>query len=189
MITRGIAITVLSFLLLAPLPAMAHKVTVFAWAEGEMVHTESKFSGGKKVNAGKIEVFDQRDQKILEGVTDGQGQFSFPRPEEATALKVVLTAGMGHTNYWLIRAEEINGNPAAETTPAQVSSIDHRQREDETIEAIVERVVQRELAPIKAQLAQAPWGLRDIVAGVGYILGLVGLASYIQYRKTDRNRG
>jgi hypothetical protein len=47
----------------------------------------------------------------------------------------------------------------------------------------VARVVEKELAPLKAQLAEQAWGLRDIVAGIGYILGLMGLASYVHYRK------
>jgi nickel transport protein len=182
---------VLLCLLLSPWPVLAHKVTVFAWVEGEMVHTESKFSGGKKVHAGKIEIFDHRDQKILEGTTDGQGQFSFPRPESASALKIVLTAGMGHTNFWLIPPEELGGsrvsdNPQTDAPPPPTpggSPPIGSPLDADTIEAIVERTVQRELAPLKAQLAREAWGLRDIVAGVGYIIGLMGLASYIQYRK------
>lgn len=186
MIPKRMHFAVLLCLLLAPWPALAHKVTVFAWVEGEMVHTESKLSGGKEVHAGKIEIFDHRDQKILEGTTDDHGQFSFPRPESASALKIVLTAGMGHTNFWLIPPEELGGsrapeNPQADAPPPPTpvgSSLDA-----DTLEAIVERTVQRELAPLKAQLAQEAWGLRDIVAGVGYIIGLMGLASYIQYRR------
>jgi nickel transport protein len=89
------------------MPAAAHKVSVFAWVEGETVHTESKFSGGKKVKNGKIEVFDHRDQKVLDGVTDGQGYFAFPVHKDAHTLKVVLTAGMGHSNHWLITAQEL----------------------------------------------------------------------------------
>jgi nickel transport protein len=47
----------------------------------------------------------------------------------------------------------------------------------------VESAVEKKLAPIKAQLAEQAWGLRDIMAGIGYILGLVGLASYLHHRK------
>lgn len=36
------------FILAVPLSkAYAHRVTVFAWVEGNRIHTESKFSGGK----------------------------------------------------------------------------------------------------------------------------------------------
>jgi nickel transport protein len=47
----------------------------------------------------------------------------------------------------------------------------------------VERALERKLAPIRSQLAEQRWTFRDILAGLGYILGLMGLASYIHYRK------
>lgn len=180
-------ILALLFCLLLPWPAHAHKVTVFAWVEGDTVHTQSKFSGGKKVNGGKIEIYDQRYQKILEGVSDGDGKFSFARPGDATALKIVLTAGMGHTNHWIIPPEELGrkaGNRQPPPPEPQASGQDQYHFDPHVIEEIVERAVERKLAPIKARLAEEAWGLRDIVAGIGYIIGLMGLASYIRYRKT-----
>lgn len=189
MTNKGFTLVVMIWLLFPPWPAQAHKVTVFAWVEGEAIHTQSKFSGGKKVRGGKIEVFDQSDHKILEGATDDQGDFSFSRPQKATTLKIVLTAGMGHSNHWLIDT----GEPGAEQTapnpsPREPQPVDeeHVHFDPRTIERIVERAVEKNLAPIKAQIADQAWGLRDIVAGVGYILGLMGLASYIHYRKTTK---
>lgn len=188
--TRLMAI--LLFLLMAPLPTLAHKVTVFAWIEGNTVHTESKFSGGKRVKAGKIEIFDEADRKILEGTTDESGNFDFPRPQAAAALRIVLTAGMGHTNVWQISAEELSGDKLehshVHSTPP-LPTTDAAPLDAAAIEAIVERAVERKLAPIKAQVAQEAWGLRDIVAGIGYIIGLMGLASYIQFRKKAHTKG
>jgi nickel transport protein len=174
------------FALFIPAPVHAHKVTIFAWVEGETVHSESKFSGGKKVKAGKIEVFDHLNRKVLEGTTDDQGYFAFPLPKEAQTLKIVLTAGMGHGNYWEITAQELGRqNPEPSGQPAQAPPTqDQRiQLDAQALEQIVARVVEKELAPLKAQLAEQAWGLRDIVAGIGYILGLMGLASYVHYRK------
>ena len=36
--------------------ASAHRVNVFAWVDGDTIHVESKFSGGKKVKTGKVVV-------------------------------------------------------------------------------------------------------------------------------------
>jgi nickel transport protein len=189
MLPKGFFIVMLIGSLLLPLPVLAHKVTVFAWIEGDTIHTESKFSGGKKVKGGKIEIFDQLDRKILEGTTDDQGNFAFSRPQNATAIKIVLTAGMGHTNFWRIAAEELGGARAVQAQPSpnpQPETTDEVHLNANAIEQIVERAVEKKLAPLKAQLAQQAWGLRDIVAGIGYILGLMGLASYIRYRKTTK---
>jgi nickel transport protein len=175
------------FALFIPAPVYAHKVTIFAWVEGETVHTESKFSGGKKVKAGKIEVFDHLSQKVLEGTTDDKGYFAFPSPKDAQTLKIVLTAGMGHGNYWQITAQELgrqNPEPSGQPSKAPPIRDERPQLDAEALEQIVERAIEKELAPLKAQLAEQAWGLRDIVAGIGYILGLMGLASYVHYRKT-----
>jgi nickel transport protein len=168
-------------------PALAHKVNVFAWVDGKTVHTESKFSGGKHVKDGKIEVYDHLDQKVLEGITDAQGYYGFTIPWEAKSLKIVLTAGMGHSNHWQITAAELGREPT-DRKPVKEAVVPRHQRspvaaDAKEIEAIVERAVERKLIPIKAQLAEQAWGFRDIVAGIGYILGLMGLASYMHNRK------
>jgi nickel transport protein len=62
--------------------AHAHKVTIFAWAEGDTVYTESKFSGGKKVRNGKVEVFDNAGTLLLAGRTGDDGEFSFRAPKK-----------------------------------------------------------------------------------------------------------
>lgn len=191
------ALFLIGLLLLAAPSANAHKVTVFAWVEGDTIHTRSKFSGGKHVQNGKIDVFDAAGNKLLEGNTDEQGNFSFPVPAKSE-LKIVLTAGSGHSNHWIVPAEEIGGHGTqADTqtqsvanravgTPASVVETTCLQARD--IERIIELSLERKLAPLKAQLADPAWGLRDIVAGFGYILGLMGLASYIHFRKQVRRK-
>ena len=172
------------------MPAHAHKVSVFAWVEDKTVHTQSKFSGGKKVKDGKIEVFDHLNKKVLDGVTDAQGYFAFPVNRSAKTLKVVLTAGMGHSNHWLVTAQELGYEESDQSVQAAVqprASNKSNLTDYDAMEKIVERAVEKKLAPIKAQLAEQAWGLRDIVAGIGYILGLMGLASYMHHRKTENN--
>ena len=86
--------------------AEAHRVNLFAWVEGDTVHVESKFSGGKKVKAGKIIVSDSEGTELLSGTTDKNGEFSFKVPQKAD-LKIVLEAGTGHRAEWTIAANEI----------------------------------------------------------------------------------
>ena len=51
-------------------PALAHKVTIFAWVEGDHIHTQSKFSDGKRIRGGDVGVFDPKGAQLLKGVTD-----------------------------------------------------------------------------------------------------------------------
>jgi nickel transport protein len=100
--------------------ADAHRVNLFAWMEGDTVYVESKFSGGKKVKAGKIVVTDPRGIELVKGTTNEEGEFSFKVPEK-TDLKIVLLAGEGHRAKWIIPAAEIE-TPAAEKRPVPEKS-------------------------------------------------------------------
>jgi len=89
-------------------PALAHRVVIFAYTEGDTIHTESKFMPNTPVNQGKILVQDaQTGKELLTGQTDAQGKFSFKRPAEAAGkdLKIVIDAGVGHRGEFLLKAQ------------------------------------------------------------------------------------
>lgn len=177
--------------------AHAHKVTIFAWAEGETVYTESKFSGGKKVRNGKVEVFDNAGTLLLAGRTGDHGEFSFKAPQK-TDLKIILTAGMGHQNSWRLRAAELDAEVATPVPPAAVesaprlqtgTSADHSGLSAGEVEAIVARQLEQKIRPLTRLLVAAQDRgptLSDILGGIGYILGLVGLGAYLRYRKDNQ---
>jgi hypothetical protein len=85
--------------------ALAHRVNVFAWAEGDIVYVECKFSGGKKITGGSIIVSDPSGVELLTGRTNDQGEFSFKRPQP-TELKIILQAGMGHRAEWTLPVDD-----------------------------------------------------------------------------------
>ncbi|GAI20495.1 unnamed protein product [marine sediment metagenome] len=73
-----ISLAFLTLLLLMPASVVfAHKVNVFAYAEGDTVYTESYFSDGTKVKGGIVEVYDSQGTKLLAGKTDENGEFNF----------------------------------------------------------------------------------------------------------------
>jgi nickel transport protein len=96
----------LTLLLVAPGLVLAHKVNVFAYVEGETVHTESYFPDGRPVAGGTIEVMDRHDTILLAGKTDDKGLFSFPLPKKED-LTIVINAGMGHRNSYLLKETEM----------------------------------------------------------------------------------
>jgi len=194
-----------SFILFLILPfsgASAHRAMIFAWVEGDMVHTESKFSGGKPVKGGNILVYDaQSGDKILEGATDDKGDFSF-KPPRMASLRIELIAGMGHKGEWTVSREELGVKEGAGTSPddsrtagasrspealqtEQISPFDMQEIED-----AVDRALDRKLAPVLKLLAQSKQqqgpNLRDVIGGIGYIFGLVGLGAYLHFRRKAR---
>lgn len=108
-------------------PALAHRVLVFAYAEGDTIHTESKFVPDTPVRQGKILVLDAKtSQELLAGKTDDQGKFSFKIPAVAAAekmdLKIVVEAAMGHRGEWLLKANSYlsgikSASPPSPTVP------------------------------------------------------------------------
>ena len=94
-------------------PVWAHKVNLFAYVEKGTVYTESYFPDGRAVEKGKIEVFDSRNQKLLEGTTDNKGLFFFPIPKQDD-LTLVLNATMGHKNSYVLKKEELGALPSEE---------------------------------------------------------------------------
>jgi len=129
--------------------AEAHGINLFAWVEGDTVHVESKFNGGKKVKTGKIIVTDPQGNELVKGTTNGQGEFSFKVPKK-TDLKIIMFTGTGHRAEWLIPASEIE-MPAAE----------------------------------KKQIQERGPTVKNIIIGLGCILGLAGIAAYI-HRRTKK---
>ena len=173
--------------------AYGHKVYLFAWTEGDMIHTESYFSGSKKVQDGTIRVFNKEGKEILNGKTNENGEFSFKIPEIAD-LRIVLESSMGHGAEYLFKKSEFSSDQVASPViesdanikneveaPLQVTAGQDRLRKE--IEAALDiklKPVIRELAKLRED--KGP-GVTEIIGGIGYILGIMGIAAYMKSRK------
>ncbi len=194
-------------------PAMAHRVNVFAYVEGDKAYVECSYSKSKKVNGGAITVADAgTGETLLTGKTDAEGIFSFTVPEAAKKrgadLKITLVAGEGHQNDWLIAAKEYGAaqnsesakseEPVAETAtqasqPAENTASSPGVQEgrsacdEDAVALAVEAAVEKKIAPLRRMLVEekeAGPGMTEIVGGVGWIFGLVGVAAYFKSRKS-----
>ena len=190
--------------------AYAHKVMIFAWVEGDKIFTESKFGRGKKVKGGKILVYDLKGKNLLEGKTDDKGEFSFTVPEKTT-LKIVLQAGMGHRAEWTVPVDEIEDltdkkpgkstikSQEEERPPKEVSMKPAEKMQEKVtqpelspglnsnkIEQAVEKALDKKLKPVIKMLRESTNRgptISEILGGIGYILGLMGVGAYFHYRR------
>jgi len=89
--------------------ALAHKVNLFAYAEGGKVYSESYFPDGSPVEGGKVLVYDSQEKLLLEGVTDKKGLFSFAVPK-VDDLTIVIEATMGHKNSFKLKKTELEAS-------------------------------------------------------------------------------
>ncbi len=207
-------------------PALAHRVNVFAYVEGDEVVVECSYSRSERVRFGDVEVFDAvTGAALLTGKTDEKGEFRFPVPPAVRAakadLRVVLKAGEGHQNSTEVKAAEYlsaapavaPGAGAGPTTTPAASALPSPSNapvaaagpvavtaapvqpggpsmgqgavapalDAAALERIVEAAVEKKIAPLRAILVaekeKGP-GLTEIIGGLGWLVGLAGIAAY-----------
>lgn len=174
----------------AATPLSAHRVNVFAYVESGVIHTESYAQDGDAVKGGVIEVYDSAGRLVHRGETDGGGMHRFPVPARDD-LTIVLDASMGHRATFTLEADELGGTepagldelggtePAASTRQADAATL-------EEIRAVVREEVSAQVAPLLRQVArnrQDRITVNEVFAGIGYILGLTGIALFVYSRK------
>ena len=173
---------------------LAHKVNIFGYVDGETIFTESYFNDGRKCVDSKIEVFDSTGNKLLEGITNKAGEFSFKIPMK-TDLKLVLTASMGHRAEYMMPGELPGFEPLQVkqkvpeegiTKQMETKRTDMTHVDLEQIKSVVEDAIDKNLKPLtklilKSQEHQA--SVTEVVGGLGYIFGLMGVAIYFKNRK------
>ena len=191
-----ILIFIFLIIIIMDVSVFAHKVNIFAYVEGDRVYTESYFNDGKKCVDSKIEVFDNQGNKLLEGLTDEEGMFSFKIPPEDVIdgdLKIILTASMGHRAEYIIRADELGDvsglieekieEPVSPVSP-EISSVDLKE-----IQSLKEDTLDEKLKPIIREMREIRKSQEDrispteIIGGIGYIIGIFGIIAYFLSRK------
>jgi len=197
-------------------PVFAHRVKVFAYAEGRSVMGRGYFSGGGKPRNCPITVLLPDGTTLLTCKTDDEGRFTFEATVRAN-LTIILDAGAGHRAEYTLTADQLpedlpapagaaerpqpstrdaggdtESQPeptsraalAAATRPAAGLTID-----EDRLRAIVRAEVQKALRPIREDLkTERDPGPTEIIGGIGYIVGLVGLAAYLRSRAARSTR-
>ena len=195
--------------------AMAHKVNVYAWPENGQIHVEARFSGGKPALDTPLEVYSHPGgELLLTARTDQEGEFDFPLPNQLrgpgeAGLKVVLLASMGHRDEWIVTPEDLapllsgpageestrpqlpagaltagNHAPPGKETPSQ----DPRSTDDREVQRVVEQALDKKLAPIIRYIEEDRdrVSLREVLGGLGYIVGLAGIGLALGSRRKRR---
>lgn len=186
----------LAAILILASPALAHKVGVFAYVEDGRIKGEGYFAGGDKAVNCAVEVLDASGRTLASAQTDAQGGFSLPLPAAAPPLTIVVQAGQGHRGDYTLTAADLGASGAGEDQAATTVQEPAAKAEAAApvagvgpaeLERVINQALDRKLAPLTAQVAKLAGergvGLAEVIGGIGYILGLLGLAAYIKARK------
>lgn len=183
-------------LFFTPEVALAHKVGLYAYVEDGQIKGQAYFAGGGKAVNSPVAARDGAGKDLGQAVTDGQGRFSLPLPAGiAPPLRLTLLASQGHQASYEIAANELSGAapstpapaPAAEASAPGAASAPGPGLDSAELERVVAKVVGEKLAPLNAQVARLAGErqvtVHDVAAGIGYILGLFGLAAWFKSRR------
>lgn len=181
---------VCGLLLLGADPALAHKLKVFALVDGDHIAGSAYFVGGAKASGATITVTDAGGNALARLVPDAEGTFRYT-PRDRIDHVIVADSGDGHVARWTLPADALpaglgDSRPTAATTapaatipqkPEAGQPHSHTAPAEETLAALVEQSVARQLRPLREQLEahDARVRLQDVLGGIGYIVGLAGL--------------
>jgi len=187
--------------------AWGHGVNVFAYVDGQKIFVEGYFTGKSKAVDSIVEVFDAQGNKLHEGRTNNDGVYSFKVADVVPVrgdLRIVLKAGPEHQAEFRIPASELPAYPKRKTAaaPAQkdpqpqemnLSGSPETSHDRAVLKRIVEEAVDRKIQPLATMLGKQQKllmelnekriSLTEIFGGIGWILGIVGVAAYLMSRR------
>ncbi len=174
-------------------PASAHKMKVFATAEGAAISGYAYFSSGSRAMQAKVTATGADGIPVFEGVTDDQGQFAFPAVRRMDHV-ITVDGGDGHMATFTITAAELPESlpPAgpASATPAPVSTPPAEIAPND-LRAFIDQSIARQIRPLREQLDayQEKIWWHDVIGGIGYIVGVAGFAFGWANRQQARRKG
>lgn len=196
----------LSFFFLTSGDVFAHRLNVFAWVENENIMVKCDF--GKNRPAMNISVTLsslQTHEEIARAITNKNGECAlslgnvrkFP-----SGLLIEANAGQGHIGKWEISAAELASNDGNMSTKIDGISkqnnsdaVFHKKSRAQTKEtaaqitvspAELQAIIHAEIAPLQKEIASLAANdprINEIIGGIGWIIGLVGMGLYFKARR------
>lgn len=190
------AAVVAIMVLLTAGPASAHRVKVFAGAEGSVISGYAYYPGGGRVKGARIEA-QTPDGGTEELIADENGEFTFTAKARVNH-RLVVDLGDGHRAEFTVQASELPdslpgpegaGTVAAARQKAPPKGADAVAEGDRSeLVRLVEAATAKAVRPLREEieaLRERIW-IRDVIGGLGYILGLMGVYFFLAARRAAR---
>lgn len=181
-----VVLVVLALILTAP-AADAHRMDLTLRVVGAELQGLVTYHGGRPVVGAEVEARAGGGELLATAHTDVGGRFRLLLTRRV-ALEVLVTTADGHLARQTVAVDALPESLAASPRmAAPEDEADLARRVADTVGA----EVARQLAPLQERLEglERQVRLRDILGGVGYILGLCGLAALILGRRRAGREG
>ncbi|MDR2726253.1 MAG: hypothetical protein LBC90_09410 [Candidatus Adiutrix sp.] len=187
----GAAICAALILWLSAAGAEAHSVYIFAFPDNSQICTNSYFGAKNKVRGGQVNMATASGEILATAQTDEQGNACFPPPESNQDLIFTVKAGDGHRAEFKLPASAIENGGLLES---HKEPVEHGDAAEITYSpacagGLTSDDLRQALAPIMRKLAEMESAqnsrihLKDIIGGLGWILGLAGAGLWATSRK------
>ena len=176
-------------------PALAHKLKVFATAIGSAVEGRVYFVGGGAGIGVPVELRNASGEVVATARTtapDGRFALSLPYRDDFT---VAADAQDGHLSSFALNAkrlaETLPARPGAELAvqeTAEIAPVPEAGDAPAVSTEAIEAAVARQLAPLLDEIdaLRSAIGFRDMLGGVGFILGGFGLWAFLAARRSRK---
>ena len=196
----GISVKHLIFCVALPLgglfsadPAEAHSIYIFAYQEHSRICTNSYFGGKAKVRGGWVSMITVAGEVLATAQTDEQGNACFERPDSVQDLIFRVEAGGGHQAEFELAASSLGSGDSSESNQKPVDSQDAVAGVSASSPVCAGGLTRDDLhgalSPIMLKLAEmeseqnSRVNLKDIIGGLGWVIGLSGAAFWAAGRK------
>jgi nickel transport protein len=168
------------------IPALAHKMKVFASATGPAISGYVYFNADSRAIDTKVTVVGSDGSPVFEGLTDDHGQFSFQATRRMDHI-ISADGNDGHMATFMVTAAELpdslpaaasgNATPAPGPLPSQAQAEGAVTASDD-LRVFIDQSIARQIRPLREQIDayQEKIWWHDVIGGIGYIVGLAGLA-------------
>jgi|GEM_PF-847586 len=201
--------SIIMLIVLSSLTAYAHRINLFCKVENQEIVCSSNYADGKAVKNAQIRVLSQKEYKLLlKGKTNENGTVRFDISPELKQknpdLKISVQESMGHRDTWIINAEEYaktlkdNTKESTKSQPQNdgkfAANASNTNTETENIsikkqefKKLLADTISSELGPLESKIESVlqykqNQSFRDILGGIGYILGIMGIVFFIKGR-------
>jgi nickel transport protein len=194
--TRRLCMVIVAALLLMGGTAHAHRLNIFATGDGTAISGYAYFPGGGRAQGLTITAEAPDGSPLGSALTDERGEFTIPAKLHCDHILTVQTPD-GHRAVFTVPASELDDSlptpgmdgpagPAGVPVAGEAVTMSQLPATgSDELSALIEEAVRREVRSLREQLEgyEERVRLRDVLGGIGYILGIAGIASYLMGRR------